>query len=66
MRMQSAVTQMEDMSVSVEMDSLEMELIAMVWHYDTGSIYALNEFVSTTITAIIIASEASYLVRVSR
>ena len=30
MRMQSAVTQMEDMSVSVEMDSQEMELIAMV------------------------------------
>ena len=30
MRVQSAVTQMEDMSVSVEMDSQEMELIAMV------------------------------------
>ena len=30
MRMQSAVTQMEDMSASVEMDSQEMELIAMV------------------------------------
>ena len=30
MRVQSAVTQMEDMSASVEMDSQEMELIAMV------------------------------------
>ena len=36
MRMQSALTQMEGLSVCVKLDSLEMELIAMVWHYDTG------------------------------
>ena len=33
MRMQSALTQMEGLSVCVKLDSLEMKLIATVWHY---------------------------------
>ena len=58
MRMQSALTQMEGFSVCVKLDSLEMELIAMVWHYD---IRTISEVASTIYSNSYY--EVSYLVR---